>query len=135
VGSCGATERRYLSMHNRVYHKKTPIYAWGRRHPVGAVVGDEFQKTIKHSGYLREPPAICLDVKSIKNAEKAGARWVVIIDKDDGRIHRASIAKIWRDGFDLNRGFGLQRGLLISEWVTTTKPKQLSLFLPAKTKE
>ncbi len=122
-------------MYSTSIHQKPPskisIYAWGKKRPVGIVVGDEFRKSIRKSGYLREPPAICIDVKSLKDAEKAGARWVVITNKDDGRIHRATIAKIWREGFELDRGFGLQRGLLLSEWDTTeapTKPTQTSMF-------
>jgi hypothetical protein len=118
-------------MSKQFYHTKIPIYAWGRKRPVGSVTGDEFQKSIKENGYLRQPPAICLDTQSLREAERAGARWVVINDKDTGEIHRAAIAKLWRDGFEINRGFGLQRGLLLSEWDTTEpepEPIQLGLF-------
>ena len=119
----GGLERRTrqtgVVMYSTSIHQKppskTPIYAWGKRNPVGFVVGDEFRKSIKESGYLREPPAICIDAKSLTNAEKAGARWVVITDKDDGRIHRAAIAKIMRDGFEIDREFR------ITAWIATVR--------------
>jgi hypothetical protein len=109
--------------------KKTKIYVGGFRRPVGVVVGDEFRKSIKsETGYLREPPAICFDVQSLRDAEQAGARFVVITNKDDGRVHRASIAKIWRDGFSVNRGFGQQIGLSLSNYETISAPTQLRMF-------
>ena len=113
-----------------VPHKK-PIYSKYRKRPVGDCIGDEFVKRIGASGFLKQPPALCFEVYTLKQAEDAGARWVRVIDKDTGTEYRVSLAKLWRESFELDRGFGKQRGLLLAEWDVVEplpEPVQLDLF-------
>jgi len=99
-----------------------------RKRPVGDVVGSEFVKPIREKGYLRVPPAICFDVDTLQAAERAGARFIRVVDRDNGTEYLTTFVKIWRDSFTLDRGFGVQRGLLLSEWdVIEPKPAPVQL--------
>jgi len=104
----------------------TEIYAMGRR--IGHVQECVFHKSIKPNHYLKKPPAIAFDVESLKDAEQAGAIWVHVKDKVTGVVYKASIAQIWRAGFEFDRGFGLQRALVLSAWTRQGKALQLDLF-------
>jgi len=115
-----------------IHQNKKPVYSKFRKRPVGDVIGQEFVKRIGRSGFLKQPPAICFEVYTLKQAEEAGARVIRVIDKDSGFEYCAALAKLWREGFELDRGFGKQRGLLLSEWEvfkTAPQPKQLEFAL------
>jgi len=108
----------------------TPIYV-GRK-IVGEVQDDVFLKRLigsKH--FLRVPPGIAFDIDSLKQAEKAGARKVKIIDKETGKIYRAAISTIWAKGFHKNYcGYGPQIGLEMHLWSKGNEPisEQLGLW-------
>jgi hypothetical protein len=117
-------------------HKRTPtaaasqIRAGGR--VVGEVRGDVFTKHIVGSKHmLRRPLAIALDLGSLADAEDAGARYVEIFDSETGRHYQAAVSTIRARGFELDRGFGRQVALLLSEWRRDAEPagEQLALAL------
>jgi hypothetical protein len=91
---------------------------------VGAVVGNEFRKTIHTNWILRTPPALASDIQALHSAEKLGAVYCVFTNADTGIVYRASIAKIWDMGFPVNRGFGEQIALSLSLWLQERDPNQ-----------
>ena len=96
---------------------RTPIFVHGRPKPIGFVAGETFHKTVSaHRHFLRTPRAIALDLGSLEQAERAGARFVCIHDSDSGNLYRASCKLIRERGFGVNRGFGAQVALQISDW-------------------
>ena len=82
---------------------------------------DTFFKTIRKNHILRKPPAIALDLQSLRDAEAAGATHVEIDIREDGTIYRAPISGIWAKGFEFDRGWGSQQGLVLNGWVKTKK--------------
>jgi hypothetical protein len=109
---------------------RTPIFVHGRPKPIGFVAGETFHKTVSaHRHFLRTPRAIALDLGSLEQAERAGARFVLIHDSDSGNLYRASCGLIRERGFSVNRGFGAQVALQISEWNSPADTGlQLTLF-------
>jgi len=100
--------------------KPIPIHAGG--HIVGQVKNGVFSKTVTGSRhFLKVPPAIALSVDSLHQAQAVGAFDVAIYDKETRTTYRASIAHILENGFELNRGFGLQIALPFEGWTKQTK--------------
>jgi hypothetical protein len=92
-----------------------PVFA-GRK-VVGEVRGDTFYKQVsgaKH--FLHRPPAIAFDIASLREAEEYGAVKVHVTDLDDGKVYEATISKIWEQGIDVSRGFGMQVALEMFFW-------------------
>jgi len=84
---------------------------------VGEIRGEVFRKVIsarKH--FLHVPEAIANDLDVLATARERGARVCEILDRDTGHTYRASIARIWKKGFPVNRGFGEQIALALAEW-------------------
>jgi len=106
-----------------------PIFA-GNGRVVGEVKGGVFLKKLKASKhFLQKPPAICFDVVSLEQAEKAGAIYVRIIDIETGKTYHAPLRLVWQKGFALDRGHGRQIGLALNYWqLKEKKERQLSLF-------
>jgi hypothetical protein len=99
---------------------------------IGEVRGAVFHKSIAGSKHmLRRPLAIALDLGSLADAESTGARYVDIFDSETGRHYHAAISTIRARGFELDRGFGRQVALLLSEWRRDAEPagEQLALAL------
>ena len=108
----------------------TPIFI--EEKIVGEVRGNVFVKTVIASiHFLRKPPSIGFDTDSLKQAEKAGARYVSVIDTESGKVYRAPISTIWAHGFPLNRGYGDQIALRLEFWSQGAEPfgEQLKLRL------
>lgn len=104
-----------VTQHRPTRH--TPIYAPGRRHPIGHVVGGAFVKHIAFSRHaLRRPRAIAFDASTLDDAERAGATIVEIYDTETGAVYRAAIATIRRAGFPVRRGHGNQWALGLEHW-------------------
>jgi hypothetical protein len=117
----------FTSPRIRKSSKSTPIRVGGR--VVGKVEGDTFYKSLDGSRhFLRIPPAICFDVQSLKEAERAGAVYTEVTDRETGRAYRASIRSIWENGFKVNRGFGEQISLPFDKWQVVGEPLQLVLI-------
>ena len=100
-----------------VTSSKKPIYVAGKVNPIGHVESDTFLKSIKTRHMLRQPPAIALDVQSLRDAEEAGAAFVEITNTETRKQYRASVAAIWRHGFRFDRGWGEQIALTLNQWV------------------
>lgn len=81
---------------------------WVDGRVVGEIKGDEFIKNVRGSKhFLRVPPAICLDVASIEEAEFRGAKWVHIHDNETGKDYYDTVERIKQDHV-IGRGFGDQ---------------------------
>jgi len=114
-----------------VHSTASPVYAQGR--VVGQVRGDVFCKTVRSSAHmLRRPPAWALDLQSLLDAERLGARFVELFDRDSGATYRASAEQVRRYGFTFDRGHGRQIGLPLERWAVRKAgqpvAEQLSLF-------
>ena len=99
---------------------------------VGVIKGENFIKRV-HSAkhFLRKPPAIAFDVDTLTQAQDLGATRVKIIDLDTNSIYIASIELIFEKGFVFNRGYGIQIGLTLNYW-NTSSPTQPNLSKPTK---
>ena len=107
----------------------TPIYVDNRI--VGEVRDGTFCKQVlgsKH--FLRKPPAIAFDIASLEGAEQAGAKRVEIEDIETGRVYRTTIARIWRDGVEFDRGWGRQIYLTLRHWQGQTQGSPFAEQLP-----
>jgi hypothetical protein len=105
--------------------RHTPIYAPGRRHPIGHVVGGAFVKYIAFSKHtLRQPRAIAFDASTLDDAERAGASVAEIHDTETGAVYTATIATIRRGGFPVRRGFGNQWALTLEHWSRNGAPSE-----------
>ena len=88
----------------------TPIRAGTK--VIGHVEGDKFIKRVRGSKHmLRQPRGWALDILSLGDAERMGARTVEIEDTESGLTYSTSIALVWSKGLRLNRGFGDQIAL------------------------
>lgn len=108
-----------------------PVKAQGRI--VGRVREGVFYKTVQASKHMwRNPPAWALDVQSLLDAERAGARLVDIHDSEAGAHYRASIDEVRRRGFVFDCGHGCQVALPLELWAVTRpgqeRAEQLALF-------
>jgi hypothetical protein len=107
--------------------KSQPIYAGGR--VVGEVTSAVFCKSIQGSKHiLRTPPAIALDVDSIRQAVRAGAKTIRITDRENGKVYACDVAHFDLYSFELNRGYGVQRALPIDHWTVTAGRKKNTLL-------
>jgi hypothetical protein len=96
---------------------------------IGKVEGEAFVKYVNGSRhFLRIPPAICFDVTSLKDAERAGAVYVEVIDRETSKSYRVMIRFIWEYGFKVNGGFGDQIALRFDKWQDVNKPFQLTFM-------
>jgi hypothetical protein len=97
------------------YPHFTKIYAQGK--VVGRVTHGVFEKSVIGSiHFLRKPPAISFDIDSLRQAERAGAYTLHIVDKETGKVYTTTMKKLLKRGFAFNRGFGKQIGLRLGEW-------------------
>jgi len=84
---------------------------------VGNVKGDTFYKRLSGSKhFLRRPPAISFDEKSLKKAYGYGAKRIVVHDKDTNKNYIANLYTVYEKGFKVDRGFGKQIALPLSFW-------------------
>lgn len=64
---------------------------------------------------LRQPPAIALHVEVLDALDAAGAD-VVAFQLDDGAILTCPVSLYRERGFDVNRGAGAQRGVVLASF-------------------
>lgn len=87
---------------------------------VGSVTADghllKRVSTTRHM--LRKPPAWAVDANHLEQLAAMNGRGVRLVD-ERGQVWEASLADFDRRGFDVNRGFGQQRGLLLRDWKVT----------------
>ncbi|MCX6059706.1 MAG: hypothetical protein NTW69_16340 [Chloroflexi bacterium] len=121
--------------HNTSHNKKQngiPMYSGQDKH-IGDVIGNEWRKDLFNRWMLTTPPAIANDVQALHDAVRAGAEYLVATNKDNGIIYRAAIAKILDKGFPVNRGYGNQIALALSDWLQTRDPNLTQTEPPAYT--
>ena len=103
--------------------KTTPIFVSGRDRPIGYVADGVFHRSIQGSKHLlRNPRAIAFDRSTLADAERAGALTVNVTDSETGNTYRATIADVWRHGFDVRRGYGNQIALGLPRWNVNGAP-------------
>lgn len=113
-----------------------PIYLRGTAKPIGIVRGAVFEKTIQGSRHLlRTPAALGFDVSTLEDAERAGASHVAVTDSETGRVYRAAIADIRRNGFPVVRGFGRQIALPLAAYSVDGQPPAVRPGQPATNTE
>ena len=96
---------------------------------VGQVVGNTFTKKVRASiHFLRIPPAIAFDICTLDYAENFGALYVQVEELESSRIYSASIRLIREKGFIVDRGFGKQIALHLSQWQIVGEPVQLGFW-------
>jgi len=90
---------------------------------VGKVVGNVFEKRlVKADHFFHIHLSYCFEIESLAQAQKAGARWVKIFEKDTGRTLWALISTIYEKKFMPPESNGTQLGLHIDFWTIGDKP-------------
>jgi hypothetical protein len=79
-------------------------------------VGDTFVKQCHESHRLRKPPAWALNVSTLTEAERYGAKYIRIEEIESHLTFVAAINTIWERGRRFDRGYGLQIFLPIADW-------------------
>jgi len=115
-------------------HKKQtngiPMYSTQGKH-IGDVIGNEWRKDIRNDGMLTTPPAIANDVQALHDAIRAGAEYFVARNTQTGIIYKAKIEKFFEKGFKVNRGFGAQLALVLSDYLQSRDPAFIQAETPA----
>ena len=106
-------------MQKETFMSITKIYTGG--HFVGTVSGGIFHKSIKASRHLlRQPPAICLSVESLQQAERAGACEIEVTDTETGRVYHSTTEHFRRYAWQIQRGnFEKQYAMSLERWSVT----------------
>ncbi len=104
----------YIPKHTK-HTNGIPMYSASGKY-AGSVIGNEWRKNIITAWMLRNPPALAVDVVTLRAAMDAGAEWLVITNTETGVTYRASLTTMFEHGFEFDRGFGLQRGLILPLW-------------------
>ena len=113
-----------------------PIYLRGTQKVIGRVIGHTFEKSIQGRKHLlRTPPALGFDLSTLEDAERAGATAVAVTDSETGRVYRADIATIRRNGFPVVRGFGRQIALPLSAYSVDGDPPAVRVGEPMTNQE
>jgi hypothetical protein len=90
---------------------------------IGKICGETFRKIVRASKhFLHTPPAIANDLDALAQAKERGARVCEVVDRETGHTYRASIARIWENGFSVNRGHNAQIALALNEWARDAEP-------------
>ena len=72
---------------------------------IGTVVNDTFIKSVRGSVHmLKVPRGWACDVCALKEAERLGAKWLVIVDDETETRYRAALATFLRDGIPVEQG-------------------------------
>jgi len=106
----------------RIKHKrvKTSV-GWVRRNVWMKVIDGR-----KH--FLQTPHKLCFDMSSIQDAQKQGAEYVVVLDKNSNQVYGERINTLWLDGWLEDRGHNKQWGIRLNAWRTRThEQRQLDL--------
>jgi len=81
------------------------------------IVGGVLKKAVEGSKhFLRQPPAIALDLGAVQAAEADGVSLVVVIDRETSAVYQTTITELHERGFCLNRGFGEQIAMRLDRW-------------------
>jgi len=107
-------------------HNQNNIYVSNRC--VGAVDNGIFHKSIKGSRHLlRTPPAICLSVESLRQAEDRGASEIEIADTETGKVYQSKIEYFRQHAWKIQRGgYEPQLAMRLELWEITQPLEILS---------
>jgi|GEM_PF-663951 len=126
----------------RMYTYSTAKHANSQSAPIhrsdGRIVGEVrdgvFQKHVRGSvHFLREPRAVGFDVSALRDAERAGAKSILIFDDETGAEYRTSFRHFWRKSFSVQRGHGDQRAMRLTEFNKPDEPDEPRAFLSKPT--
>jgi len=105
------------------------------------IVNGTLTKTVSGSlHFLRNPRAIALDAAAVETARGQGVTQIMVTDRDNGAIYRASLTDLLSFGWLLNRGYGWQLAMRLDRWQRDgqavqpeprpmpDQPQQLALF-------
>ena len=120
-----------------VYHTKgdkpTPIFCSdGRRHVCAGVLqpNGTFRKTVRREHLLQKPPAIAIQKSVLNQLFSLGCRMVEVVLASTGQRLRAPLERFTTRGFSLNRGYGEQRALPLSQWEDAENPQEVLDYEP-----
>ncbi len=100
------------------------VYQNERGRVVATLRGDTLYKPVHASRhFLRTPPAIAFDAVILEAAERDGAVFVEVLDRDSGATYRAPMADLRAKGFPFDRGHGKQVALPLACWQKQTPAK------------
>jgi hypothetical protein len=102
--------------------------AYGKR-KVGEVIGQVYQKVLRESGVLRNPPSIALSLNEIEQAKKVGAKYLRVVRIDLDETLSISFRDFERHAFSVNRGFGPQLGCPLEHFRYTFDVKDRNAVL------
>jgi hypothetical protein len=115
-------------------HKKQtngiPMYSCQGKH-IGDVIGNEWRKDIRNDGMLNVPPAIANDVQALHDAIRAGAEYFIARNTQTGMIYKVGTAKFFDKGVPMNRGYGNQIYLVLSDFLQSRDPDFIQAETPA----
>lgn len=101
----------------------TPIRArtkYGHK-VIGQVSGQCYEKKLKSTGILRNPPAIALSVGELHQAEAAGAKFLRVQATDTGETFAIDLAMFRYFSFPVDRGYGRQIGCTLDHFGKTAR--------------
>lgn len=112
-----------------MFMRGVPVYVDGRQ--LGEVRGKFYFRQVYGSRhFLKKPSGISFLVSSLEAAESLGASVAVVVDRETGKVFRASLADIRALGVKVDRGFGLQLALTFDHW-QVDKPTAETLAVAA----
>jgi hypothetical protein len=80
-----------------------------------------YRKVIASKHFLQKPKAITFDCTALALALDMGATSIRIVDSETGTEYTAPIQHVTTFGFDLDRGFGKQKALLLGYFIQSDK--------------
>jgi hypothetical protein len=90
---------------------------------VGFVEGDRFVKRARGSIHmLRKPPSWAIDCSIIARLKGMGVRTLEVIDTENNAAYSTTLEHFETHSFELDRGFGRQRALVLSGWTCKSAP-------------
>lgn len=93
----------------------TKIYN-ARGQVCGQVLNGVFCWTGTNRHMLHKPPALALEVEVVTQLETLNVKALQFTNRETGVIYRAAFPHFLERAFPLNRGFGEQRGLVLTGW-------------------
>jgi len=92
----------------------TPVLLGGR--VVGVVDGGVFKRTLKPSHFLHSPPAIAIDVDVLAQLDRLKVDVLQFTNAESEEVHATTLTTFFDKSFPLDRGFGRQRAMRLSEF-------------------
>lgn len=105
----------------------TNLYSEGGK-PIATVHRDDsgriyaFKSISFEKHALRTPPGIAFDNCALRQAERLGVRYFVVLDRDTKRSYCAESHLFKRHGFPVARGHSAQTGLGMQFWTPGEEP-------------